>query len=132
VAFPVPDLDPGVYTFRVSARDNYNNISMLSAEVEIGAASNNAALTEVYAFPNPFPETTRVVFTLDRSVAVKARIYSVSGRLVQEYEVAGSSGRNGFTWDGRDRAGDAIANGVYLLRLSTGNDDHLERLVLVR
>ena len=42
----------------------------------------------------------------------------MSGRLVWEDRIAARAGENSFPWDGRDRAGDRVANGVYLLQLT--------------
>ena len=47
-----------------------------------------------------------------------------------------ASGGNAFMWDGKDEAGDAVANGVYLVHLtasgSGGAKRHLERVAVVR
>jgi flagellar hook assembly protein FlgD len=49
-----------------------------------------------------------------------------------------SAGPNAFLWNGRDRGGDRVANGVYLVQLEarpTGGGaaaKHLERVVVLR
>lgn len=142
LVFMVPDLSPGSYSFSVSAFDNYNNRTQQSVTYEVGAASGAARFVRVQgAYPNPMnPEQgpTQLVFTLDRSTRVTARVYSVSGRLVRTENLDASSGVNAFVWDGRDRAGDAVANGVYLILLTASGGGggesarHLERLVVLR
>ena len=42
----------------------------------------------------------------------------MSGRRVREWSQDGLSGENRLQWDGLDQRGDAVANGVYLLRVS--------------
>jgi flagellar hook assembly protein FlgD len=95
----------------------------------------------VGAYPNPFnPEagSTRLMFSLSRGGEVTARVYSVSGRLVRQETIPGAPGQNAFIWDGRDAAHDPVANGVYLVQLTTrGEEDgdtrrHLERVVVLR
>jgi peptidase C25-like protein/flagellar hook capping protein FlgD len=136
--FPIPQVPAnGGYTLRVTAADNFGNPASASTPVHVSSGATGVSISEVYAYPNPLTTDTDVVFTLDRDVQVTLRIFSVSGRLVQKATVLGAPGRNGYHWDGRDQAGDQVANGVYLLQLSAqGNSGdpvkHLERLVVLR
>ncbi len=139
VVFPVPDLEAGRYTVLVSAADNYNNRTQISLEVQVGEASGGNGFTSVAAYPNPFDpdgEPTRVLFTLDLPAQVTVRVYSVSGRLVRRGSMDAVSGGNAFAWDGKDEAGDVVANGVYLVQLTAkgegGTRRHLERLAVIR
>jgi hypothetical protein len=138
VSFIVPDLEASEYRFTVSATDNYNNRSQTSVMYAVGNVSTRSDVTGVRAYPNPFDpegEPLRLLFTLSRSSEVTVRIYTVSGRLVRRESLAGTRGENAFGWDGRDGRGDPVANGVYLVLLSTGDADpqrHLERLVVLR
>ncbi|HET9233641.1 MAG TPA: C25 family cysteine peptidase, partial [Candidatus Eisenbacteria bacterium] len=137
VRFAIPEgLENGTYTFRVSAADNFGNPTAATTTVQISSGGNGVSFTSVYAYPNPLTTDTDVVFTLDRDVQVTLRIYSVSGRLVQHTTLSGAPGQNGYHWNGRDQAGDPVANGVYLLQLSApGSDEsvkHMERLVVLR
>jgi hypothetical protein len=139
VEFPIPDLSLGTYSFVLIGEDNYNNQSTVSTQVEVSGTAAAVSISAVYAYPNPFVDETHVVFTLDQDAPVDLRIYSVSGRLVFEQSLpTASRDRNGFKWDGRDRAGDLVANGVYLLQISApGSSDgdpvrHIERLVVLR
>ncbi len=43
-----------------------------------------------------------------------------------------SSGTQVLVWDGRDRGGRAAASGVYLVRVSSGNEARTGRVVIVR
>jgi hypothetical protein len=139
VVFPVPDLEAGRYTFLVSAADNYNNRTQVSLEVRIGEGSGGNGFTSVAAYPNPFDpdgEPTRVLFTLEEPAEVTVRVYSVAGRLVRRGSMDAAAGGNAFAWDGKDEAGDVVANGVYLVQLTAkgegGTRSHLERLAVVR
>ena len=137
VRFPIPaGLQNGTYTFRVTAADNFGNPTVAATTVQVSSGGNGVSFTSVYAYPNPLTTETDVVFTLDRDVEVTLRIYSVAGRLVQSATLTGAPGQNGYHWNGRDQAGDPVANGVYLLQLSApGSDEpvkHMERLVVLR
>jgi peptidase C25-like protein/flagellar hook capping protein FlgD len=139
--FRVPNLSPGAYVFSISATDNYNNRSQSALSVEVGNASTALAFEGTHlAYPNPFDpagEPTKLLFSLNRSAQVTIRVYSVSGRLVRVADFSAQAGPNAFAWDGRDEAGDPVANGVYLFRVAAqreGSDDarFLERIVVLR
>ncbi len=114
----IPEVPAGRYTFRLTATDNFNNRGEGTLEVQVGGAGAVTGVSEVYALPNPFAAATDITYTLDRDAGVRASIFSVSGRKVMEWTLDGLSGENRIKWDGRDRAGDAVANGVYLVRIS--------------
>lgn len=137
----VPDLESAPYTFSISATDNLNNRSQIAVDLEVGTIPGGAAFEDVPgAYPNPFdPEAgpTQLLFSLSRSAEVTVRVYSVAGRLVRKRVQPGTAGPNIFVWDGRDQAGDLVANGVYLVQLAAeaGSGEvtrHLERLVVLR
>ena len=143
LSFVVPELAPGAYTFLVTATDNYNNRTQAALEITVLAGSAQLRFEDVFAYPNPFdpgvePHRTRLMFTLNRPAEVTVRVYSVSGRLVRKAQMEASVGANRFDWDGRDEAGDQVANGVYLVQLTAkgtrggGSPRHLERVVVLR
>ena len=82
--------------------------------------------------PNPFNPHTTIRFSLPREVAVTAEVWSVDGRrvttLLRERRPAGE---NEVRWDGRNAAGDRVASGVYLFRLTSVLGARTTRLVLL-
>jgi len=75
-------------------------------------------VTDVFNFPNPFNEGTNFVFQLSNDADVKLEVFNVSGFRVWEKEISGVQGFNSIYWDGRDFAGDRIANGTYIYQLT--------------
>jgi hypothetical protein len=73
----------------------------------------------VFNYPNPFASETQFTFILtEHADEVKIKIYTISGRLIQELQVPSqSSAYYKVYWDGRDRDGDDIANGIYLYKV---------------
>ncbi len=75
-----------------------------------------------FSFPNPFSDGTNIVFALNLPVdAGKIEIYNVSGRLIRSFRItpdkldaATFANPHSVYWDGRDMAGDLVANGTYL------------------
>jgi len=149
------DLPPGTHTLRFV----YEGNDLAVYTVTIGTFS----LTEVLVFPNPMRRqhrVTRVYFHLGAPVAGGGfRILDLNGRTVLKRDLRtpgvvrsdvevppGSIGSgtgqddthwNYIEWDGRDVAGDAVANGVYLYELSVHDQGgksqrHRDKIVLMR
>jgi len=101
------------------------------AEVEESEVAKSEVVTDYVLeqnYPNPFspPErgfagnpSTEISFQLPVASAVKLVIYSVTGQVVREL-VHGEmpAGRHALSWNGRNRAGEIVAGGVYLYRLT--------------
>lgn len=119
-------LEDGVYELWVQAHDKSGNASgdtyyRISFEVV-----NRPTITNVLNYPNPFSTRTQFVFTLTGSEQpsyFKIQILTISGKVVKEItsdEIGLMNiGRNvtNYYWDGKDRFGDQLANGVYLYRV---------------
>ncbi len=73
-------------------------------------------------YPNPFAagyQQTSIAFYLKQSCTVSIKLFTLTGDQVRtlvnnEFR---SAGEHQLTWDGRTRSGQAVKNGVYLLRL---------------
>lgn len=116
----------GVHELWVQGYDQSNNAAgdqffRISFEV-----INEATVTNVLNYPNPFSTATHFVFTLtgaDQPDYFKIQIMTISGKVVKEItsdEIGPMNiGRNmtQYAWDGKDTYGDQLANGVYLYRV---------------
>jgi hypothetical protein len=120
----------GVYELRLMANDKSNNISgdgdraydqRISFEVLM-----ESSITQLINYPNPFSTSTRFVFTLTGSEVpenIFIKIMTITGKVVKEItqEELGliNIGRNitEYEWDGTDKYGDKLANGVYLYKV---------------
>jgi hypothetical protein len=105
----------------VKAWDTRNNSSEQELFFEVQAESE-LDVFNVMNFPNPFSRSTR--FTFQRSatdpIRVEVKIYTVAGRLIQILELPSSADRFvEIEWDGRDRDGNDLANGVYFYKVIT-------------
>jgi hypothetical protein len=114
-------LDPGlpreeVIPLRLSCTDAAGNTTQWVGECRIG---ERLALRYAGTYPNPFQRETRFVFSLT-GVAEGATIdiFTVAGRRIRRLEIPGPLiNYVEVLWDGRDRVGDVVANGVYYYRL---------------
>jgi hypothetical protein len=86
------------------------------------------------ARPNPTVES--VVFEVRSSQAGRwgVRIYDVTGRLVWQDERGEMQpgARQMVRWDGRDRAGQRVASGVYFARFDVGKSSVVRKVALLR
>ncbi len=120
-------MSEGEHNVRFFAKDaagNSSETTLLSVNV-----TNTLQLSNVYNIPNPFSNGTTFTFILagtDDPQSVHVKIYTVAGRLIQDLDFSSKVhiGINGYQsasdnlyWNGRDRDGDEIANGVYFYRV---------------
>jgi hypothetical protein len=125
--YPNFDVD-GMYRLRVQGEDARSNVAgdydyLVSFEV-----INESSISHFMNYPNPFSNATKFVFTITGAEIpdfIKIQIMTVSGKVVREItqDELGplKIGRNitDFTWDGTDRYGDPLANGLYIYKVFT-------------
>jgi hypothetical protein len=115
----------GRNTIRIRAWDSYNNPSSEETYFEV-SSSDRLTLADIFNYPNPFATETQFTFrqNLQEILFVKIKIYTIAGRLIQTLETT-TSGEPfvQIPWDGRDRDGDSVANGVYLYKIIAATFD---------
>jgi hypothetical protein len=97
------------------------------------------AITDLYCFPNPFRDGTRFLFRSGAPASPgRVVVYTVSGRQIADLGFTyGGGGEGVVAWNGRDREGDELANGVYLYRVLLNTPSgriasDMQRLVIMR
>ena len=88
----------------------------------IFTVTGNELVIDAFNFPNPFREGTNIVYTLNLPVdSGRIDVFNVSGRLIRTLRIPGSMldaasflSPHSVYWDGRDLAGDPVANGTYI------------------
>ncbi|HEX9933632.1 MAG TPA: C25 family cysteine peptidase, partial [bacterium] len=116
--YPMIGLSEGDHEIILKAWDNANNSSVQTLSFRI-LRLDELRLENVLNYPNPFSSSTHFTFQLNQSAGVEIKIYTVDGRMIRKLDdVSGQPGFNMIPWDGLDEAGDSIANGVYLYRVS--------------
>ena len=110
-----PKLEPGTYRVRLSASDLDGNKSEEDIEFRIHKILQ---LLNAMNYPNPFGDETVITCELTGAAdEMTVKIYSLSGRLVNEFTEPARAGFTMIPWDGRDRDGDNVANGVYYCKI---------------
>jgi hypothetical protein len=98
----------------VSAADNFLNRSTARVVVRAQDASK-PAVSDVLVYPNPVSSKAWFTFRLSAAAAVTVRVFTLAGRPVRTIEEPDAqAGFNQVAWDGCDRVGASLPNGVYL------------------
>ncbi len=118
----------GDYELVVSGKDVSGNTAGAIEYHTTFTVINEAKISEMLNYPNPFTTSTAFVFTLTGSQVpqnLRIQILTITGKVVKEItkEELGAIhvGRNitDYKWDGTDMYGQKLANGVYIYRVIT-------------
>lgn len=83
--------------------------------------------------PNPFNPGITLAFELPVDGRARLDVYDARGRhVVTLVDEALERGRRQVHWDGRDRSGDAVGSGVYLVQLVSNGRRVTQKMTLVR
>ena len=128
-----PELEPGTYRVRLSASDLDGNTSEEEIEFRVHKILQ---LLRALNYPNPFSKETEITCELTGAAdEMTVKIYSLSGRLVREFTEPARAGFTMISWDGRDRDGDEVANGVYYCKIrvkASGEKDLTEYIKMMK
>ncbi len=130
-----PHLTDGDHWLEIFAKDVGNNYSYRRDDFKV---TSELKIFDVFNFPNPFTENTNFTFYLTRPAdKITVKIFTTAGRLIQKIEqLENGAGYQQIFWDGRDRDGDVLANGVYLYKIIvTANGEQrekIEKLVIMK
>lgn len=110
--YTIENPTPGLHTVRVKAWDNMGNSSV--EEIEFEVSNCDIAISNALAYPNPFKDETEITFNIDTPADVSVRIYTLSGRFVNTISKHVEPAFGIVRWNGKDRHGTDVANGIYL------------------
>lgn len=84
-------------------------------------------------YPNPFNPSTTISYDLPVDADVSVVIYDALGqeirRLVSEYRTAG---RYSVRWDAQDHLGRSVGSGVYIAKITAGQQTALQKMLLLK
>ena len=134
--YPLGNLSEGMHNIQIKAWDNSNNSSQAGVNFTI-VAVDKLALHNVFNFPNPFSSATEFTFWVNQDCNVSIKVYTIAGRLINQLNnLYATTGFNRFHWNGEDRDGNALANGVYLYKVIAKRDqiqtEKIEKCVIIR
>ena len=105
----------------------YNN------SIRPGSEISAMGCPEIFIYPNPFNDLTRISFSLTAISEINLQIYNLNGQVIKNVEnrilPAGSYTR---CWDGSNQFGKGVSAGVYLLRLQVNGKIFTQKMTLVK
>ncbi|MFC1539041.1 FlgD immunoglobulin-like domain containing protein [Candidatus Latescibacterota bacterium] len=117
--------DPHIYIMDMDI-DSFQKIVSVEAETP-------ESFILLSNYPNPFNPLTTIQFTLPEAGFTELVIYNSMGQkvrtLVTEYMPAGV---HSAVWDGRDASGEPVSSGVFVTRLTSGDNVVSNRMMLVK
>lgn len=121
---------------------DYNGIVTYHATREVFVESSPLATTAdnfvVMACPNPFNPSTTIRYSIPAvethsNASVLITIYDISGKLVTTLiNKEQSTGWYEIQWNGTNQNGKEVPGGVYLSRVSVGNEVKTNKLILLK
>ena len=116
--------------------DNYRRgVALLEQLLVVLTPKETALLSN---FPNPFNPETWIPYQLAKPTNVSIKIYTSNGQLVRHidlgYKPAGEyhSRHEAVFWDGKNKAGEPVASGVYLYTMSAGEFTATRRMLIIK
>ncbi|MFA4922365.1 MAG: T9SS type A sorting domain-containing protein [Candidatus Neomarinimicrobiota bacterium] len=87
---------------------------------------------DVSTYPNPFNANTKIEFDLPKQDKIQISIFDLQGNTVLETKKIFECGKNSITWNGTNRSGQAVGNGIYLVRIFSKNFSAAKKITLMK
>lgn len=88
---------------------------------------------DVLIYPNPFKDNLTIRVKKSRTNSkVKLHIFTLSGELVHESFEEYEQPIFHTTWDGRNQKGEEVASGIYLIKLSSGDETETHKVARIK
>jgi PKD repeat protein len=82
--------------------------------------------------PNPFANTTNIIFTLPQDETVTLSIYDILGREVKKVKAAYPAGEHLIEWSGDDEYGNLLSKGLYHVRMVAGEQSQSTKAMMLK
>jgi hypothetical protein len=84
-------------------------------------------------YPNPFNPETTIQFDIAKESAVKLQIYNIRGQLVKTLvNTRLNAGKHSIVWNATNENNKKVSSGVYLYRVSSDNDNVVNKMILMK
>ena len=126
--FDLADLHQGVVARAMTDESGYFALPLAS----LGGSALPQGFALGHNYPNPFNPSTVIPYQLPTAAYVRLDVFNVLGQHVATLvDAEKQAGFHAAKWDATDAAGQAMAAGVYLYRLTAGGGQQTQRMVLV-
>jgi hypothetical protein len=125
-----------VFSYEDETYPYFTNAQVLERLTYFAAGVEETRETGIRLFPcypNPFKDRVNFMYRLEGPAHVSMAIYDAQGKMVREV-ISGiyGPGAHSFVWDGSDRNGIELPEGVYFYDLRIGAQSHSGKLLLVK
>ncbi len=121
---------------RVGVNQGYLEISAeaaINAEVILPVVLTLHPTVEMVVFPNPFTDSlTVLVEESELPRRIRIDVFTVAGELVYTFPEQDGPELYQRTWDGKNKSGEEVAGGVYLLRVDINGDSEIRKVAKVK
>jgi Tol biopolymer transport system component len=102
-------------------------------ENRVSELTDKNSFTLLQNYPNPFRDETKISFQVAEPTHVVLTIYTIAGQKIQTLANADySAGSYIVSWNGKDKNGFIVPNGVYIYQLQTKNASRAKSMSLQR
>jgi hypothetical protein len=121
------------YYYRLGDKDMSGNVVWKGPILVTSRGEVITSVSLAPCRPNPCSRGASIAYALPKTGNVSLNVYDVSGRLVRTLESGvRNAGSHQAAWDLRNNSGRAVANGIYLYRLTAGNQTRTQKLTVIR
>lgn len=92
----------------------------------------NPVLKLLSLAPNPFRKDLRIDFSIDKSRPVNISVFDCKGRMVDNQNIASTTGINSWRWKPELESSSSIKSGVYVVRISTPTAQSTGKIILIK
>ena len=84
-------------------------------------------------YPNPFNPTTSINFIVNYNSEIILSIFSLNGELIRQFRsTVLQPGNQSVFWDGKDKANNKVASGVYIYSVQSGEYSEFKKMTLLK
>jgi flagellar hook assembly protein FlgD len=84
-------------------------------------------------YPNPFRNSTRIKYAIQRLTNVKVEVYDINGLKVKTLLSKNQqAGNYSLIWDGTNDSGNPVSSGIYYCRCRSGEKNETIKMILMR
>jgi len=118
--------------------ENLDLLNVFSANgmVKVGDAvslsTHNSTPITLSVQPNPFTNTTNIIFTIPEDETVNIVIYDLIGKEIRHIHGSYKAGEHSIEWAGDDDSGVEMSKGLYHIRMVAGNHAGATKVVFAR
>lgn len=132
IAYPLPELEPGEHSLKLTVWDNANNSSSASVSFKVGV-NLKPELNEFTTFYDRDADRLDVRVITDRALCkldCTLECFALDGTKVWNAErniYSGKESSINYSWDLTDNNGNRLPRGIYILRTTVTSDDGMSQ-----